>query len=73
MSRDQVERLECDKLTEIHSLRIPEVTAVALQKLSPHWKQELNRRLLVAIAKTIHDSKFDPSIYLSTSYLGDCE
>jgi hypothetical protein len=67
MVDDMAERLTTDKLTETFSMRIPEVLAVALAKLSPHWKGELNRRLLVAIAKTVHDSKFDPSTYLSTT------
>ena len=65
------ERLHTDKLTETFSMRIPEVLAVALAKLSPHWKGELNRRLLVSIAKTIHDSRFDPSTYLSTTNVQD--
>lgn len=67
MEHEMQERLITDKLTETYSLRVPEVTAVALSKMSAHWKCELNRRLLVAMAKTIHDSKFNPCDYLTTT------
>ena len=68
MGRDQMERLECDKLTDEYTLRVPAVTAAALQKLSKHWKRKLNERILVTMASVLHDSGFNPSRYLCSDY-----
>jgi hypothetical protein len=55
---------EIDKLTETFSLRIPEITKHHIDKLSKAEKVRLNEAVLLAIAKAIHDSKFDPRLYL---------
>lgn len=55
-----------DKRTETYSLRVPEITKTKIDRLSPVWKSELNDKLLLTIAKVLHDSEFDPKIYLSS-------
>lgn len=68
MGRDQVERLECDKLTDEFTLRIPSITSAAIQKLPKHWKRKLNERILVTMASVLHESSFRPSRYLCSDY-----
>lgn len=55
-----------DKLTESYTLRIPEITKVQLDKLPPPLKRKLNDEILMTMAKIIHESKFDPRLYLTT-------
>lgn len=54
-----------DKLDAIYTLRIPEVTKRAIDKLLPEKKAKLNRKLLNTIAKILHEANFYPEIYLS--------
>jgi len=58
--------LETDKLTELYSFRIPGITKHEIEKLSRSQKNNLNRRLLIEVSGAIHDSKFDPVLYLRT-------
>jgi len=58
---------DIDKLTEMFSIRIPEILKVEIDRLSPQAKKDLNAAVLVTIAKIIHDSKFDPFIYLKST------
>ena len=58
--------IKIDKLNEQFSMRIPEVTKSFLEKLNPEQKKALHNAILVVIAKHLHDSTFDASIYLST-------
>ncbi len=55
---------ECGKLTEQYLIRIPETLKFHLDKLSPEFKKSLNIEILKTMARIIHDSKFDPSLYL---------
>jgi len=55
-----------DKLTETYTLGIPEVTKFQIDKLPAHFRKKLNAKILVEMAKIIHESKFDPNLYLST-------
>lgn len=63
--------IKIDKLNEQFSMRIPEVTKTHLEKLTPEQKKSLYNAILVLIAKHLHDSTFDPSIYLSTENATD--
>lgn len=58
---------EIDKLTETFSLRIPEITKHMIDGLSKADKNKLNEAILITIAKTIHESKFDARLYLKES------
>jgi hypothetical protein len=58
--------VKIDKLNESFSMRIPEITKTLLEKLTPEQKKTLHNAILVIIAKHLHDSTFDASIYLST-------
>lgn len=53
-----------DKLTEQFMIRIPEITKTEIDKLSAEIKKRLNKELLVTMARVIHESKFNPTIYL---------
>ena len=58
--------MSIDKLTETYTLRIPEVTKVNLDHLPAPLKNKLNNEILLTMARVIHESKFDPSLYLSS-------
>jgi len=58
--------IETDKLMETYSFRIPEITKNSIEKMSRSQKNNLNRRLLIEISRAIHDSNFDPELYLKT-------
>ena len=67
MSREvNLMSIEMDKLTETYSFKIPEILKVQLGSLTPEDKKHLNIKLMVEMAKAIHDSKFNPMAYLST-------
>ena len=55
-----------DKCTETYSLRIPEVLKNELDKLDAATTASLKEKLLFVLAREIHQSKFDPLVYLST-------
>ena len=57
-------RIETDKLTAEYSLRIPEITKNLIDMLTKSQKSKLNERLLITIAKQLHDARFDPNHYL---------
>jgi hypothetical protein len=58
--------LTTDKLTEQFMIRIPEITKANLDKLPPALKKKLNQEILILMARSIHDSRFDPKLYLSS-------
>ena len=62
------ERLEMDKLTEEFTLRIPSVTKLGIDRLPKHFKRRLNERILVAMARVLHEAAFDPRRYLLAEY-----
>jgi hypothetical protein len=58
--------IETDKLTEQFSMKIPEVLKVGISSLSPDQRKKLNLQLMVCIAKSVHDSRFNPETYLTS-------
>lgn len=60
------EQIKIDKLNGQFMMRIPEITEELLRKLSPVQQKSLKEDLLITIAKHLHESTFDPSVYLST-------
>lgn len=58
--------LETDKLMESFSLRIPEITKHMIDELTPNWKRRMNEEILLAIARVLHESRFDASVYLKS-------
>ena len=55
---------DIDKLENIFSLRIPSATKRMLDDLTTVEKAKLNEAVRNTIAKAIHESKFDPRLYL---------
>ncbi len=67
MSRDEMLNIsDMDKLDETYSFRLPEITKRQLDRLPVALKKKLNLRLLYVAAEILHESKFDPRLYLST-------
>ncbi|WP_289020372.1 hypothetical protein [Desulfobacter postgatei] len=58
--------IEMDKLSENYTLRIPAVLWENLSKLPPRLKKILNERLMVEMARAVHESRFNPEQYLSS-------
>ena len=58
--------ISTDKLTDQYVIRIPEITKRGLEQLSPVLKKKLNQQILLDMARIIHESKFDPSVYLTS-------
>lgn len=69
LSEEAVARLNPDKLTEIYHQRIPEILSQGLSKLTPEEKKRLSDRILVLMAKAVHDHQFNPNQYISTEAL----
>ena len=59
--------LQMDKCTELYSMRIPEVLKVHLDKLTSREKNRLKQKLMLDMAKAVHESRFDPDTYLSSN------
>jgi len=55
-----------DKCTETYAVRIPEILKDDLDKLSTHQKKELNKKLIIEMARAVHVAKFDPNFYLNS-------
>jgi len=55
-----------DKLDETFTIRIPSYHKDHLDKLPEEHKQRMQREVREVMAKAVHDSKFDPSLYLSS-------
>jgi hypothetical protein len=68
LSEDAVARLKPDKLTALYQQRIPEVLSDNLSKLSPEEKKRLCDRIMVLLAKAVHDHEFDPNQYLTEDH-----
>jgi len=56
--------IETDKLTEQYTMKIPEILKVGMSSLTPDQRKKMNLRLMVEIAKSIHESRFNPESYL---------
>lgn len=65
MPNDEMNNIDKREIT--FSLRIPSATKRMLEDLSSVQKTQLNRDILITIAKTIHESKFDARLYLKES------
>jgi hypothetical protein len=52
------------KLSEIFNLRITPTLKEMVDKISNDEKKDLNRRIRIEIARSVHQSKFNPSDYL---------
>ena len=61
-----IELVEMDKRTAIFPIRIPEITKDYLDKMSAKQKSELNEKILITIAESIHMAHFDPKLYLTS-------
>lgn len=59
------------KLGSTYSFRIPHHIKAQLDCLPTDQKVILNRRLRVEIARSIHDSRFDPKHYLGQNMEDD--
>jgi len=55
---------DIDKLEVNFTLRIPEVTDKQIKRLPAPMKKKLNNRILVVMARTLHEADFDPRKYL---------
>ena len=55
-----------DKRTADFSLRIPEITKLRLDQLSPAMKRALNDRILILMDRTIHEAEYIPGKYLKS-------
>lgn len=53
-----------EKLTELYSLRVTESLKAHLDKLPHEWKAKANEAARIAMARVIHDYKFDPTDYI---------
>lgn len=56
--------VECDKLMETYSMRIPAITKQYIEKLTPAEKKILNEKILITISKYLHEADFNPTKYL---------
>jgi hypothetical protein len=58
--------IKIDKLDDNFTIRIPSCLKDHLDKLPEENKQHMQREIRTVMAKAVHDSKFDPSLYLSS-------
>jgi hypothetical protein len=56
--------LQTGKLTAMFPIRVPEITKAKLDKLNVSFKRKLNEEILITMARILHESEFDPSVYL---------
>lgn len=59
-----------DKLDEVFPVRVPEILKHELDKLTPPQKTELVDHLRNVMSKHVHNAKFNPAKYLSSSFTG---
>jgi len=60
---------DMDKCTEMYSVRIPEITKAHLDKLPSDLKQKLKDSVLRDMELIIHESKYQPGMYLTNGDL----
>ena len=58
---------DIDKLEINFTLRIPEITKGHIDRLSSEMKKKLNNRILLTMARTLHEADFDPRKYLKSA------
>jgi len=56
---------QVDKLTENYTVRVPEILKKQIDNLPMSHKRRLTEAILVAMAKVVHDARFDPIVYLN--------
>ena len=61
-----MDALDMDKCTEQFTLRIPEVLKNDLDKLTKAQKTTLIQKIILVMARAVHDSKFDPEFYVKS-------
>lgn len=61
-----MDNLDMDKCTEQFTLRIPEVLKGDLDKLTKAQKTALIQKIILVMAKAVHNSKFDPEFYIKS-------
>jgi len=61
---DVLNSLEMDKRTEVFAIRIPKILKDRLDGLPKAHKDGLNERLIIEMARTIHNANFNPIEYL---------
>jgi len=55
------------KATIVYTFRIPEKLYHGIQGLSPELKRRMHERMKVEMGRVVHESKYDPSVYLDDS------
>ena len=63
---DTIGRLEIDKCNAHYTIKIPECLKEQIDKLPNTQKRAMKERILVLMARIIHDNQFDPNLYLSS-------
>ena len=53
-----------DKLSEVISIRVPKKLKIMVDRLPSQWKRKAYEEARLAIAKVIHESRFEPNLYL---------
>jgi hypothetical protein len=66
LNEDSDMRLVTDKLYSQYTQKIPEILYKNLSCLTPEEKKRLGDRILVTLAKAVHDHHFNPNDYLTT-------
>jgi hypothetical protein len=56
---------QVDKLTENYTIRVPEILKKQIDSLPMSHKRRLTEAILVAMARVVHDARFDPILYLN--------
>lgn len=56
---------QVDKLTEQYTIRVPEILKKQIDKMPTTHKRRMTEAILVAMAKVVHESRFDPLVYLN--------
>jgi len=60
------ELIDIDKKDDTISFRISIFTKSLVDKMPQKYRRKMNDEVLVTIAKVIHESKFDPNLYLKS-------
>lgn len=53
-----------EKLTEVYTLKVPEMLKGMVDRLNPELKTKMNHEIRIIMAKIVHESKFRPEDYL---------
>lgn len=64
--RETQSRLVMDKCDAHYTFKLPSCLKDSIDKLSDTEKRLMKERILVVMARSIHDSNFDPTVYLNS-------